>query len=222
MDSRELQTALYRWRRRKNRLLLISGQKKAGKTTLLKYLKRHYGDFLHIRFADAPMKIAKILEIPPDRRVFHALFGVNALLRPILGESAYKRRVARILDRTNPPLALIEAIRTDEEFQEFFVKRGGIQLGVAADLKVRFKRILADALGEKKDEAEFTYEQFVGDPEKQTGEYHPIEREIAGIVARSHFILDNNSDNPRDLYRQIDEVMKQLGIPKRRRQHKRK
>lgn len=217
MKERNLKKVIAEWRRAKPRIIVLAGPRKAGKDKLRLYIKKNYRGFRDLRIVDAIVKIARVLEIEPERRVFHALFGVNHLLRPILGQSAYVRRVGRILDRERPELALVQAARTEEEYREFVLKRKGILIGIKADPKIRYLRAVADVkrLNEKKDEGRMSFKDFLGDPKKETGEYSPIEREISRIVSRAHYIVENNYETPALFYREIDKIMKILGVPKK-------
>lgn len=217
MNERKLEKVMAEWRRAKPRIIVLAGPRKAGKDKLRLYIKKNYRGFRDLRIADAIVKIAKVLEIEPERRVFHALFGVNQLLRPILGQSAYLRRVGRILDREKPSLVIVQAARTGEEYKELVLKRKGILIGIKADPKIRYERAVADVkrLNEKRDEGRMSFKDFMGDPKKETGEYSPIEREISSIVRRAHFVVDNNYHSPALFYRNIDEIMKFLGIKKK-------
>ena len=192
------------------RLLVVAGRRKSGKDVLVDYIMKHYRGFTHYRIAEAPVLIAKILELPPDRKVQQALFGVNELLRPLLGESVYKRRVARLLDRERPRNALVEAIRPKEEYEEFVVKREGILIGVTAPDRMRYARALRDAKhsAEKRDEGNMTFREFMAH------ERVPIERDIDWIVARAHFILENNYTRHMPFHRLVDAVMQELGFQK--------
>lgn len=215
--NRKFKKIIAEWRRLEPRIIVLAGPRKAGKDKLRLYLRRNYRGFRDLRIADAIVKIARVLEIEPERRVFHALFGVNHLLRPILGQSAYVRRIGRILDRERPELALVQAARTEEEYREFVLKRNGILIGIKANPKIRYERAVADVkrLSEKRDEGRTSFNDFLGDPKKETGEYSPIEREISKIVARAHFIVENNYKTPALFYREIDKIMKILGVPKK-------
>lgn len=158
--------------------------------------------------------VAKILGLEPDRKILHALFGVNDLLRPVLGESAYKLRVAKILDTEKPGLAIVEAVRTKEEYEEFVVKRGGILIGVMARPEIRFRRAVADAqkrLG-KQDEGRTTFREFIGDTKKKTGEHSPVEKEISWILKKAHFVIENNFNNTGPFYKQIDRTAKRMDL----------
>lgn len=201
------------WKRQKTRIIALAGRKKSGKDVLLSYVLRNYPGFRHYRIAEAPVRIAKVLELPPDRKVLHALFGVNALLYPLLGESAYKRRVAKMLDREKPRLAIVEAIRPKEEYEEFVTKRKGVLIGVTADDRIRYERAIHDSKGggEKSDEGKMSFKEFMA------REQVPIEREIDWIVRRAHFVLNNNYKKRSPLYRDIDSVMKKLGFKKKKR-----
>ena len=198
------------WKRQKTRLLVLAGRRKTGKDVFLSYVMRNYKGFRHYRITAAPL-IAKVLEVEPTRQVQHALFGVNALLYPILGESATVRRVAKILDRERPRLAIVEAARTREEFGEFVTNRKGVLIGIAADDQIRYERAVADTrkISEKRDEGAMTFKEFM------KKESSPIEREIDWIVNRAHFILDNSSNKKAPFYGAIDGVMRQLGFKKR-------
>lgn len=213
----QLQKTIARAKRSRVCIITVAGRRKAGKSIFVEYLKTQYPGFRHVRIADAPLAVTKVLGLPPDRQIYQALFGINTLLFPILKESVFKRRAAEILDREKPKHAIVEALRTEEEYQEFVAKRGGILVGINAHPKIRYQRTLSDARQskEKQDEAALSFKEFIGDPHKKTGEYRPIERGVGRIIKRSHFILENNSTKT-DFYGEIDEVMRFLGVKKRR------
>lgn len=200
------------WKRQKTRLFVLAGRRKTGKDVLLSYIMRNYKGFRHYRITAAPL-VAKVFGIEPTRAVQHALFGINALLYPILGESATKRRIAKILDRERPRLAIVEAVRTREEYGEFVVKRKGILIGISANDQVRYERARADAkkIKEKRDEGTMTFGEFI------KKERSPIEREIDWIVRRAHFVLSNSYKKRAPFYRDIDLVIKKLGFRKKAR-----
>ena len=211
--KKKFKKAISQWRRARVRVIVLAGQGKAGKDVFLSYFRRNYSNFRHYRIAETPIKIAEILELPRERRVLQALFHVNDLLYPILGESAYKRRIARLIDKEKPHFALVEAVRTKEEYEEFVVKRGGILVGVRAPAQLRYERALRDAEkrgSEKRDEKHLSFREFL------KRETLPIERDIDWIVGRAHFILTNDLDDYPAFYKKIDAVMRELGISKKR------
>ena len=208
MTSRNLKKIIQEWHKRSMSLLVLTGRRKTGKDVLLDHIMKKYLVFKHYRIAEAPNLIAKILELPLDRKIQHALFGVNKLLYPILGELAFKRRVAQILDREKPKFAIVETIRLKEEYEEFVIKRGGILIGVVADDKMRYKRAVQDAKNslEKKDEGKMTYTEFM-ELEKM-----PVEKDIDWVVGRAHFIIENNYTDKKKYHQEIDKIMKVLGF----------
>ena len=213
MKKENLQKVISKWKKQKTHLLVVAAKRKSGKDVFVSYIMRNYPGFKHYRFADAPDLIAKILELPIERRIQQALFRVNKLLYPILGESAYKRRVAKMVDREKPKLAIIESARTKEEYREFVLKRGGFLIGFRADDRIRYERALSDAgrKHRKQDEDKMSFHQFM-DKERPL-----IERDIDWIVNRAHLIIENNFSNPKPFYLLIDQVMKQLGFKKKAR-----
>lgn len=217
MTSAQLRRAIAVWRRQKVKIIAIAGPRKAGKDVLTDYILRNYKGVRHLRIADAPMLIAKILGLEADRRIYHALFGVNKLLYPLIGESAYKRRVAHILDAEKPKLAIVEAIRTREEYEEFVQKRKGVLIGIVAEPEIRYRRALFDARrsNEKRDEGRMTFKEFIGNPRKGTGEYSPIERQIQWIVKRAHFAIKNDYTTKAPVYKAAREVLAELGLKRK-------
>src|SRR3989344_1168830 len=197
--------------RPETRLMVVAGRKKSGKDVLVDYIMKNYRGFRHYRIAEAPVLIAKILELPPDRATLHKLFEINALLRPVLGKSAYMRRVSILLEREKPKFAIVEAIRTKEEYEEFVVNRRGILMGVMADGKIRYERALQDSRTqkEKRDEGKMTFKEFM------QKENSPIERDADWIVKRAHFVLENNFKTKIPFEREIDNVMVKLGFSKK-------
>lgn len=211
MKKGNLQKVISRWKKQKTRMLVVAAKRKSGKDVFIAYVMKNYPGFKHYRFADAPDLIAGILELPIERRIQQALFRVNKLLYPILGESAYKRRVAKMVDREKPKLAIIESARTKEEYQEFVVKRGGFLVGFRASDRVRYERALSDAgrKNRKQDEDRMSFKQFM------VKERSLIERDIDWIVNRAHIIIENNYSTPKQFYSHIDQVMAELGFRKK-------
>lgn len=206
--SQNLTKTIRGWRKKPVSLLVLTGQRKTGKDVFVHYVMKKYPVFKHYRIAEAPNLIAKILELSLDRKIQHALFGVNKLLYPILGELAFKRRIAIILDREKPKFAIVEAVRLEEEYEEFVVKRGGILVGIVTDDKIRYARGLEDAKKslEKRDEGKMTFKEFM-DREKV-----PIEKEIDWVVKRAHFVIENNYTDEKMYHQAIDKIMKLLGL----------
>ncbi|MBI2640227.1 MAG: hypothetical protein HYW90_05070 [Candidatus Sungbacteria bacterium] len=213
-SKNQLKKVIARWKKQKVRLIVVAGRRKSGKDVFVDYVMRHYPGFKHYRIAEAPVLIEKILGLPSDRKITQALFGVNKLLYPILGESAYKRRVARLLDREKPKLAIIEAARTKEEFEEFVRARKGILIGVVADDRFRYERAVKDARsavrGEKRDEKDMSFGEFM------KREKLDVERDIDWIVKRSHFVLSNTGRIKQPFFKKVDAIMSLMGFTRRR------
>lgn len=211
MQEARIKPEIRQWKRKRTRLLVLAGQRKTGKDVFVNYVKKNYSGFRHYRIAKAPVMIARFLGLEPTRAVQQALFGVNALLRPLLGRSAYMNRVMQLLDRHRPQVALVEAIRTEEEYKEFVLRRRGILIGVKAGDYARYQRARADVKRgeEKRDEGMMTFREFLG------REKPAIERVIPQIVARAHFVIENNYHTRPPFYRAIDEVMQKLGFKKK-------
>lgn len=209
--SNRLKKAITTWRRQKVKIIGVVGKRKAGKDVFVDCVMKNYRLMRHVRIADAPLLIAKILYLPADRRVYHALFGVNALLYPILKESAFKRRAAVILDKEKPHLVIVEALRTREEYQEFIIKRKGILIGIAAADNIRYQRALKDARkqSEKQDEGRMTFKEFMAK------ESSPIEREIAYIMKRAHITIRNDYKTHHPFHQKIREVLAPLGLKRK-------
>ena len=211
---KRLKKKLRAWKRLPVRLIVVVGQGKAGKDVSVAYMKRRYRILHHYRIAEAPAKIAEVLGLSPSRAILQKLFEVNALLYPILGESAYKRRVAHLIDSEKPSLAIVEAIRTKEEYEEFAKKRKGVLIGVTAPDGLRYERALADArrgYHEKRDEGKMTFKEFMA------REQIPIERDIRWIVERADFVIENRTNDYNSFYKKVDSIMHSLGMRPRSR-----
>jgi hypothetical protein len=201
------------WKRMPIRLVVIAGQKKAGKDAFIQYVKRHYAIPHHYRIAEAPAQIATLLGLPRNRAIYQKLFEVNALLYPLIGESAYKRRVAHLIDSEKPHLAIVEAVRTFEEYKEFVTKRKGILVGITAPDQLRYQRALEDTRrgsDEKSDEGKMTFKEFM------KRETVPIERDIRSIVHRADFVIENRTNDYQPFYKNADVIMQILGVKRRR------
>lgn len=209
-SKNQLKKATARWKQQKSRLIVLTGKRKTGKDVFIDYVVKNYPGFKHYRIADGPDLIAKVLRLPIERRIQHALFAVNALLYPFLGESAYKRRVAKLIDEEKPRLAVVDAIRTKEEYEEFVVKRKGLLVGIEADDRIRYSRAIGDAGRKyrKQDEDKMSFRQFMAK------ERFPLERNVNWIVKRAHFILQNSHETKRPFHKEVNEVMAWLGVKK--------
>lgn len=210
MKKQNLQKVISRWKKQKTRIVAIAGQRKAGKDVLVRYILKHYPQFLHVRITEPTILIAKILELPPERRIMDTLAGLNKIFHPILGENVMKRRAARIIDRVKPKYAIVEALRPLEEYEEFVIKRKGILIGVTSSPEIRYKRAVADLKKskEKKDEGTLSFKKFL-EIDKQ-----PMQKQIKWIVKRAHFVI-NNDYSAKDYHARIEEIMEKLGVAKR-------
>ena len=116
-----------------------------------------------------------------------------------------------MLDQDKPKVAIIESVRTKEEYEEFVVKWNGVLVGVKADDRTRYIRALQDAKRRvrKQDEDKISYRRFI------SKERSVIERDIDWIVNRAHFVIENNYKNRAPFYREVDKVMSALGFKKK-------
>jgi len=97
---------------------------------------------------------------------------------------------------------VIESIRTLAE-GEFIKSRGGLLLGVDADIHSRYERITK----RMSETDSVSFEKFVADEEREMHSTDPAKQNIAGVMAMAGIVLHNDGTQE-ELFLQVEEALK--------------
>ncbi len=183
-------------------LIGLVGTPGSGKSYASEYILKHYGGE-HIKFSDSLTHIIKKLSLEKSRE---NMIKLSVILRKEFGEDIMSHAVASDALTSKEPIVLIDGIRRVEDLAAFRALPSFKIIAVNADPKIRFER--QTKRHEKTDDSELTWEKF------QKVEEAPTEVTIPEVMAYANYTIMN--EGSREEYEQkIDEIMAELGIPKK-------
>lgn len=182
------------------RIIGITGTLGAGKGTIVDYLTKHHG-FLHYSVRGYLTKIIEEQGMPLNR---DSLVAVANDLREkntpsFIAEELYREAVAGGKE------CIIESIRTVGEVQALRAKGKFYLFAVDADQKLRYTRVVER--GSATDNINF--ETFSANEEREMHSTDPNKQNLDACMKLADFIFVNNESFD-DLYRQVDEVLKNI------------
>lgn len=180
-----------------NLILGFVGPLSSGKGTCCKYLAEKYGAKSY-RFSSILRDVLTRLHLPHSRG---NLQDVSLGLRNALGDDVLAKAIADDVKADTGNLATIDGIRRLPDIK-YVRKLDGFHLvAVVADERVRYERLILRH--ENADDEQKTFSDFVKDGQQEA------ERQIAEIVSRAEFTVDNNG-TLEELYQQLDKIVKKL------------
>jgi dephospho-CoA kinase len=174
-------------------LIGIVGTLGAGKGTVVEYLKEK--GFTHYSASGYLRELMVARNIPIDRDAYSRVSGEIRYLDPAgIVRALHTRAVAAGVQDV-----IIEAIHDDGE-AAFIKEKGGILLGVDADMMVRYDRIIVR--GSEKDNV--TFEEFTAQIKREeTGGGHHNIRSVLGTV---DYMIENNG-TLEELHQKVDDFL---------------
>ncbi|NCA93660.1 MAG: hypothetical protein EOM84_00615 [Sphingobacteriia bacterium] len=173
----------------------IAGEIAAGKGTVACYLADKYNASTH-RFSVALRDIAKRVYLEESRE---NLQKISTLLRDNFDDNILSKVIFEDVKKDINPLVVIDGVRRMADV-EFFQKIPEFKLVyIETDLKKRYERITER--NENVDDEGKTLDDFRRDHKKEA------ELQIKYLRDEADFVIDNNG-TLEDLYRQIDDLMK--------------
>jgi dephospho-CoA kinase len=186
---------------KKKIIIGVTGTLGSGKSTATRYIIDHFRAEHH-RFSEILEEILKILSLPKERKNFSDL----ALgLRNQFGEDVLVNAMFERIMQSSADVVIADGFRKKEEVERFRELDGFTLVFLEVDPKIAYKRIVKR--GEKSDDANKTFEEFMEDAR------HKTDAEIPELRERSNYILENNGI-PEELHVKIDEMMEKLDVTK--------
>jgi dephospho-CoA kinase len=183
-------------------ILGLTGQIGSGKGYICDYLVEHYGAEM-FKFSTYLSRSLEVMALENSR---DNLIKMSETLRRTFGEDALSHAVAYHAAKSSAPISVIDGIRRVQDLKELETQPNFKLAAVDADQKIRYERIANR--GEKSDEAELTWEQFLDNEMRST------EVTVPETMTRATLRITNNGTQA-DLERQIDALMAQHGISKK-------
>lgn len=183
------------------KIIGITGTLGAGKGTIVDYLTRHH-HFAHfsVRAYLSRIILSKGFTVNRDTLVATANELREANTPSFIAEELYREAKASGKD------CIIESIRTVGEVNALHSKGNFYLFAVDADQKLRYSRILERASETDK----VSFETFVSNELREMNNTDPNKQNLAECMKLADFRFINN-DGFDELYRKVDEVLKQIG-----------
>ncbi len=173
----------------------FTGSIASGKDTAGDYLeKKHNGK--NFSYSDMLGDVTKrfYLEFNRDN-----LIKVSEMIREKFGENIMAKTMAKDIEKDDHHITSISNIRRLADIEYLGKLPGFVLVSIEADLEVRYKRLTNR--GEKTDDNNKTYEQFLEDHQRST------ELSILEVVKQAKEKIDNNG-SLEELHKQLDELVK--------------
>lgn len=177
----------------------VTGSLGSGKGTVVEYLinERGYSYFSVTGFMKS---IALSRGISPDRMTYHNIANEYRALGPT-------KLIEAVLDdaqKEDTGNFVIEALHTIPEV-EFVQSRGGVVIGVDADLRTRYNRITKR--GSDKDKT--TFQAFKEHEELEMNPQESSSNNLHGAIKAADYLIQNNGTLD-ELHVQIDAVLEKI------------
>jgi dephospho-CoA kinase len=176
----------------------VTGTLGSGKGTVVDYLVGQKG-YKHLSVTAFMKSVALSRGVSPDRMTYHNIANEYRELGPTKLVEATLDSAAGMADNF-----VVEALHTVPEVQ-FVQSRGGIVIGVDADLRTRYGRVTKR--GSDKDKT--TFEAFKKHEELEMNPKESSSNNLAGAIKASDYKV-TNSRTLEGLHAQIDAVLAQL------------
>ncbi|HHH12330.1 MAG TPA: hypothetical protein ENJ77_00450 [Candidatus Moranbacteria bacterium] len=178
-------------------LIVLSGQIASGKGTVAKYLRERYRGEI-FRYSDILKDILSRLGLAYTRA---NLASLGEALRGAFGGAVLSETLLRDIAHRRPALAVLDGLRKKDELAALRAGARTVFVFIEAPAEVRYRRLLSR--GEKKDETEKTFEQFLADQRR------PADKEIAELRSLADYVVRNDS-SPTETFAQIDDIMEKI------------
>ncbi|MEI6627766.1 MAG: hypothetical protein WCL61_04170 [bacterium] len=177
----------------------LAGCIASGKDTIADYLVKER-DAVSVSFSQPLRDILNRVFLPINRA---NLSKLAQCLVDNFGGDVLSRTIAEEIKVSNKKIFILPNIRRDSDYQHLENEPAFnfVLVGVNTDIPVCYERLIKRT--QNVDDQSKTWEQFQKDLQLST------EIEIAGLVKKSRYQLDNN-DTHEQLYKQIDDLINKI------------
>lgn len=180
------------------RLILgFVGPMASGKGTCCKYLADRYGASTY-RFSTILRDLLNRLHLEHTR---HNLQQISTELRNVFGEDLLAKAIALDVQAAPSDIVAVDGVRRLADIRYLKPLDGFSLVAVNADGRIRYERIRERR--ENPDDERKTFADFVQEGKQEA------ERQIAEVVSRANFTVDNNG-TMEELHRQLDNIVSKL------------
>lgn len=180
----------------KSKIILgLAGEIASGKGTVAKCITKKYKGNAH-RFSTMLRDVAKRMHLEENR---DNLQKISTMLREYFGGDILSKTIYFDVQNDKHKVIAIDGVRRPSDI-EYLKKIAGFKLVyIEADMKKRYERIIKR--GENADDTKKTFEEFQKDHKKEA------ELQIKKMRGKADAVVNNNG-TLKDLYRQIDKIIK--------------
>jgi dephospho-CoA kinase len=178
-------------------ILGFVGELSSGKGTACQYLKEKH-QAPSYRFSTILRDILNRLYLGITRENMQ---GLSKIIREFFGQDTLAKVIATDANNDKAELVSVDGVRRLADIKYLRELPGFYLIYLTADQKIRYERIVKR--GENDDDTKKTFEQF------QKDELAEAELQIKETAETANFTINNNG-SLEDLYRQIEDILKQV------------
>jgi dephospho-CoA kinase len=176
----------------------LSGIIASGKDTVADYLVEKYGAE-KLSFSAPLRDILNKLFLPVNRA---HMSDLAELLMRRFGQDLLSKVISKSVELSDKKMFVLPNIRREADYSAL-LKFNFVLVGVKTDKEKCYNRLIQR--NQNEDDKIKTWQEFQSDLQRST------EVDIPHLVSKAAFQLDNNGSFD-DLYRQVDNIMQQLGL----------
>ena len=178
-------------------ILGLVGPIACGKETVKKYLAENY-KAKDCKFSSILRDVLDRTAIPVSRE---NLQKASTVLRANFGEDLLAKAIASDAAKLDADIVVIDGVRRPTDIEHLVKLPNFFLIKIDADSRLRYERMLRRNENEGDDKK--TFEQFLKDHETEADSLIPV------VMQSAKYSIEN-SGSFEDLYRQIDEIVKEL------------
>ena len=183
------------------KIIGITGTLGAGKGTIVDYLKEHYG-YRHYSVRGYLIEEALRRGMELNRDTFVVVANdLRATHSP-----SYITDQLYLQAAENGENAIIESVRTPGEVESLRKQEHFLLFAVDADPEIRYERVV----GRGSETDHISYETFLENEAREMSSTDPNHQNIGRCMQLADYVFMNNGDFE-DLYRQVEEVLQEIG-----------
>ena len=181
----------------KKMIICFTGLMASGKDVAKKYLEKNH-QATSFRFSSVLRDALDCLNIEASR---NNLINLSTWDRENFGNDLLAKAIAKKAEQAEAELVVIDGARRKDDLIYLKNNKDFHLIAIDADPKIRYERLVLR--NENQGDDKKSYQDFLNDHQKET------EISIPETMAEAKFSINNNGDLE-SLYKQIEEILKQL------------